>query len=136
MKLNQLSAIPLALNAVLVDDAAKLLKDQRRAANSHGPHGTTEPEADDMIHIGDQYVSQAASTPATPSIAGPLVKGLLGAGLLATGVGAPVGAWLIADAMKSAAKPAVQTVIHDVQEWDTKVEMKVRPTDTPAAQAK
>ncbi len=58
------------------------------------------PEAEDM-HIGDDNSVVHQYLPASRNTAGTLAKLAVGAGLLATGVGVPIGGWLIADALKN-----------------------------------
>lgn len=58
------------------------------------------PEAEDM-HIGDDNSVVHQYLPASRNTTGTLAKLTVGAGLLATGVGVPIGGWLIADALKN-----------------------------------
>ncbi len=60
------------------------------------------PEGEEM-HIGDDNRVTHQYMPSQGNTAGTLAKLALGAGLIATGVGVPVGGWVIADALK--AKP-------------------------------
>ena len=126
----QQAQLSLAHEAVMLADTAKVLAQSRKIVAKHtgvdAGNGKPVAESEEMIHIGDRYEEVAKSSP----VGGAILKGLLGAGLLATGVGAPVGAWLISDAIRSA-KPVVEkvveTVVTDVEEWDSSVKMKVRP---------
>lgn len=126
-------ALQLADNAMHLDDVSKVLAESRRQVRTH--NGGPAAEEDSMIHIGDVNYAASDLTPpgfdrkpptAAPSILPSLAKGLIGAGLLASGIGAPIGAWLIADAIRSAKPAAVETV----KEWESRVEMKVHPPET------
>ncbi|QDV21365.1 hypothetical protein Pan153_60530 [Gimesia panareensis] len=57
------------------------------------------PEGEDM-HIGDYSSVTHQYLPPSNSTTGTLAKLALGAGLLTTGIGAPVGGYLISDALK------------------------------------
>ncbi|MCA9015565.1 MAG: hypothetical protein KDA77_09575 [Planctomycetaceae bacterium] len=63
------------------------------------------PEGEDM-HIGDDNSVIHQYLPAQSNTGGTLLKLALAGGLIATGVGAPVAGWLIADALKNRPKPA------------------------------
>ncbi len=58
------------------------------------------PEGEDM-HIGDDNSVIHQYLPASGNTAGTLAKLVLGAGMIATGVGVPIGGWLIADALQN-----------------------------------
>lgn len=66
------------------------------------------PEAEEM-HIGDDNRVINQHMPASRNTAGTLAKLAIGAGLLATGVGVPIGGWLIADALKDKPAPTTPT---------------------------
>ena len=85
------------------------------------------PEAEDM-HIGDSssVVHQYLQPAATGSTAGTLAKLAVGAGLIATGVGVPIGGWMIADALKNQPTPEPTTPITDT-DTDTQYEIGLDP---------
>lgn len=62
------------------------------------------PEGEEM-HIGDDNSVIHQYLPTIKNTGGTLAKLALGAGLLATGVGVPVGSWLIADALRNRPAP-------------------------------
>lgn len=68
------------------------------------------PEGEEM-HVGDDNSTRNIYYPSQQqgSTMGTLAKLAIGAGLLASGVGVPVGGYLIADAIKNAPKPAPVT---------------------------
>lgn len=68
------------------------------------------PEDEDM-HIGDDNSVIHQYLPASGSTTGTLAKLALGAGMLATGVGVPIGGWLIADALQEDKPGPVRDVI-------------------------
>lgn len=78
------------------------------------------PEGEDM-HIGDDNSVVHQYIPAQRSTAGALAKLAIGAGLLATGVGVPVGGWLIADALKN--QPKQVTPVDSTIDTDTQYEI-------------
>tara|TARA_R110002095_G_scaffold215335_1_gene209193 strand:+ start:33991 stop:34290 length:300 start_codon:yes stop_codon:yes gene_type:complete len=78
------------------------------------------PEGEDM-HIGDDNSVIHQYMPAQRSTVGALAKLAIGAGLLATGVGVPVGGWLIADALKKQPKPV--TPVDSTIDTDTQYEI-------------
>ena len=92
------------------------------------------PEPEDM-HIGDDYrtIHQYLPTQQQGSTVGTLAKLALGTGLLATGVGAPVAGYLIADGLKNqpvptpAAAPAPAPVKDT--DTDTQYEMYLDPPE-------
>ncbi|MCH9725618.1 MAG: hypothetical protein K0U86_12055 [Planctomycetes bacterium] len=67
------------------------------------------PEGEEM-HIGDDNRVTHQYMPPQNNTAGTLAKLTLGAGLIATGLGVPVGGWLIADALKSKLAPVTNPV--------------------------
>ena len=67
------------------------------------------PEDEDM-HIGDDNSVIHQYLPASGSTTGTLAKLALGAGMLATGVGVPIGGWLIADALNKKPEPTAPAV--------------------------
>lgn len=69
-----------------------------------GKQSSGDDEMGDTI-LGD--VTQTHQHYHQPPTTGGLVKGLIGAGLLATGIGVPVGAWMVADALKQPAQAVV-----------------------------
>lgn len=68
------------------------------------------PEGEEM-HIGDDNSVIHQYMPATKKPGGTLAKLALGAGLLATGVGVPIGGWLIADALINKPEPVNEFVM-------------------------
>ena len=64
--------------------------------------------AKDMRIDSDDIHYHVHSPTTSGGSGGALMKGLLGAGLLATGIGAPLGGWMIAQALL---KPAIEKVI-------------------------
>ena len=89
---------------------------ERDAAASHNKlwgesYKPVEVEGEEM-HIGDDNSVVHQYLPAAPvsnsgSTVGTLAKWAMAAGLLATGVGAPVAGWLIADGLKNQPVPVV-----------------------------
>lgn len=120
--LEQWGKLRLADEAKDLADNQKVLAADRAVVDAHnrrnfGESYRPEAEADDVIHVGDsvQHVYPAPPAPAPSS----LPKLLLGAGLLATGVGGPLGAWFVADALRS--RPAA-------------VQSTTTPAESPAAE--
>ena len=94
-----------AHKAVMVDDAAKVLAQARRQVSGHAKSneiGDGREEGDGMIHVGDQVIYNESK----PSGVGGLAKLALGAGLLATGIGAPVAAYMLKDYLLPKPVPA------------------------------
>ena len=92
------------------------------------------PEDEDM-RIGDDNSTQNNYYPAQQqgSTVGALAKMAIGAGLLATGVGAPVAGYLIADGLKNQPVPAPATApapapVKDT-DTDTQYEMFLDPPE-------
>ncbi|MEQ9070027.1 hypothetical protein [Gimesia chilikensis] len=74
------------------------------------------PEGEDM-HIGDYSSVTHQYLPPTGNAAGTLARLAVGAGLLATGIGVPVGGYLIADALRH--KPSTTDEIVIPADQDT-----------------
>ena len=70
--------------------------------------GSTAAGGAEDMRIDSDDIHYHVGTPASGSMAGTLAKAALGAGLLATGIGAPIGGWMIAQALL---KPAIEKVI-------------------------
>ncbi|QDV53884.1 hypothetical protein Enr17x_59670 [Gimesia fumaroli] len=79
------------------------------------------PEGEDM-HIGDDNSVVHQYMPAQGNTAGTLAKLALGAGLIATGVGVPVGGWLIADALKNRPAPVADPNIDTDTQYEIGLE--------------
>ena len=83
----------------------------------HGGRTQSEGETDEMgnIILGDHITQfqHPANPPAPPAQKSGLGKALIGAGLLATGIGAPLGAYFVADALK---KPDPPTVVQPIEQ--------------------
>lgn len=73
------------------------------------------PEGEDM-HIGDYSSVTHQYLPPTSNSAGALARLAIGAGLLATGIGVPVGGYLIADALNQKPSTADEIVLPDDQD--------------------
>lgn len=71
---------------------------------------------DENMHIGDDNRTIHQYLPEQKKSGGGLAKLALGAGLLATGVGVPVGGWLVAEAIRDANKPAPAAPTETVDE--------------------
>lgn len=84
------------------------------------------PEDEDM-HVGDDNSTRNIYYPAQThgSTAGTLAKLAVGAGLLATGVGVPVGGYLIADALKNKPDSTPKQVVPEFKDTDTNTEYEV-----------
>lgn len=82
------------------------------------------PEGEDM-HVGDDNSTRNIYYPAPQQggTAGTLAKLAIGAGLMLTGVGAPIGGWFIADALKN--MPQSEQVIDT--DTDTQYEIGLEP---------
>jgi hypothetical protein len=72
----------------------------------HGERAGTPSEMETMgdIILGDRVEPHYHVTPPPPASSG-FGKALIGAGLLATGIGAPLGAYFVADALRGQANP-------------------------------
>jgi len=71
--------------------------------------GSTAAGGAEDMRIDSDDIHYHVGTPSSGgSMAGNLAKAALGAGLLATGIGAPIGGWMIAQALL---KPAIEKVI-------------------------
>lgn len=123
--------LAVARQSVMIEDQAKQLNRSHAVVNAHdkkyGGSDYTAPE-DPVIVIGDVNNEAPAAAPQTAKRGmSPLVSGLIGAGLLATGLGAGVGGWMIADAIRNI-KPA-STVVAPVTPGDgnTKYQLKLLP---------
>lgn len=102
------------------DDAVKRNMDAHHNL-LFGCNGKKESESDDeMGHIvlGDYRIDQHLPEPPKPSQLG---KILLGAGLLATGIGGPLGAWFVADAIRNKPAPAPVEQVQPETKTETKV---------------
>jgi len=91
--------------AIQTGDLGQTLRQSRQmaAAAQEKFNGLTVPPErdDDVVNLGSITVQQPP--PRAPAFA----RLLVGAGLLATGVGVPIGGWLIADALRSLPPPVV-----------------------------
>lgn len=121
-----------ARQAILLNDQARTLSQSAAVVDAHhkrylGPDFNAEHE--DMIHVGDTHIQQAPHPAAAQGRS--LLKNLalmgLGAGLLATGVGAPIGGYLVANALKNW-KPAPAAQATDTDTW---YEIRVNPPESP-----
>lgn len=102
-QMEQWAGIRLAHEAVMLGDAAAVLRQSRQCVKDHAAvHviGNAAQEPDEMIHVGNVYQQPK------PSL-GPLASIAIGAGLLATGIGIPVGAWMLAGGAKDVVVPPV-----------------------------
>ena len=92
------AGIRTAHDAMMLDDGAKVLAEARKQvagyASNNGIKNGHEEEGG-MIHVGDKLTYNESK----PSLIPGLAKLALGAGLLATGIGAPVAAYMLKDAL-------------------------------------
>jgi len=89
----------------------------------YGEEFPTMSTEDEEMHVGDDNSTRNIYYPAQPqgSTAGTLAKLALGAGLLASGVGVPIGGYIIAEALKNQPVPAIDT------DTDTQYEIGLEP---------
>lgn len=102
----------LAAKSTLVNDQAQSLRLQREKAERNQQMGAeavgmpglmNNAGDDDVVNVGNEtHYHAAPPAPPRPGIGGTLAKLAIGAGLIATGVGVPVGGYLIADAIRNA----------------------------------
>ncbi len=101
-----MSNLRTAKEALMLADSQKLLAQSNAVVNAHWTNHLPgfKPPADEMINVGDQNTAihnyPAPPVPA-PSALGTAAKLGLAAALVATGIGVPVGAWILADAIKN-----------------------------------
>lgn len=103
--LDKYGRLQLWREAVQTSDLQKSLEFSRQAAAAGMEKFAglkTQPAAnDDMVNLGT--ITVQPTSPPPPSQLGKL---LVGAGLLTTGIGVPIGGWLIADALRDIPAPA------------------------------
>lgn len=116
----------LAHEAILADDAQRVLKDARDATRAHNARIDSpdfgeavsqqrEQAAEDAmgIHVGDVYYPPQAAPvqvvaqpePRRQSVIGAVARAAIGAGLIATGAGAGAGAMILAEALRGKSAP-------------------------------
>lgn len=106
---NLRNQVRLAHQAMMLNDAQSVLRNDRDSVLHHQnqqalKHANFSPPGDDMIQIGDS-TTHIHHHPSKQRWA----KTLLGIGLLATGIGGPLGAWLLADQFTSKPKSQPHT---------------------------
>jgi hypothetical protein len=114
--------IRLAHEGMMLDDAQKLLTQQRALVKAHGaehfPGSTDAAEDDNMIHVGDATIHNNHQAPQGMGGIGKLLAGAaIGVGLLATGGAGALG---LAALLKPAAAIVVPAAPLDVEipwEW-------------------
>lgn len=112
-QMDQWVGIRLAHEAMMLGDAAAVLRQSRQGVKDHAAVngiGNVAQEADEVIHVGDVYQQApqaAAPTVQQPSLLATVAKLGIGAGLMATGIGAPVAAWMLASGTKDVVKEVV-----------------------------
>lgn len=115
--------LALARDALMVHDQARVLDNDHAVVNSH--HLTNlknyKPPEEPVIQIGDQNITNQAPQPPKRGMH-PLLAMAIGAGLLASGAGAGVGAWMIADAIKN-----VKLSPRTEGDGNTKYQLKLLP---------